>query len=713
MKLLSGFALSFLFLGSHAVPAQNLDLPTGRQLVGTPPGHPQRLNSLPISMAVSPGGRFLVTVNAGFGTFESKYEQSLAVLDTRTGALRDFPDARTHPRLPESLYSGLAFSPGGRHIYASMASMSAPEGNDKGSPGNGIAVYSFQDGSIAPERFLPIPLQQLAPGRTTQLPGGKPGGKAIPYPAAIAVLGAGKDEKLLVANNLADNVVLLDATSGKIERSFDLSESAAVPATYPIALAVDKDGKRAFAALWNASQVVELDLKSGKVGRKLDLLKPSNPIAAGTHPSAFAFSPGGNTLYVALSNRDAVAAIDVRGHRFAVRGYFDTRLPGQSYFGAEPVALAVNADGSRVYAANMGSDAIAVLDPAKLTHEAAAKGMAEPAGFVPTEWMPISMAFSGGKLYVATDKGKGTGPNNFAQRMTPGERPRGGNTYIATLLYGSLASIDAAEIDENLARWTDVVLVSNRMKAALQKIAFANGASSPIRHIVYIIKENRTYDQILGDLAQNGKPVGNGDAALAMYGEAVTPNEHKLALQFGVLDNFFDSGEVSGDGHVWSNAAIGTDYLEKTWQINYRNGERPYDFEGVVADGYPLTQNIPDVNQPASGYLWGNLAAHGKTYYHFGEYISSTFCNQKAVADPKLGPMLSGPQCAEKEVAPGQTLPAAWGGGVNRWPWAIPLLAADTATKPELVGHFAPEAPDFNLAIPDQIRVNVFLKHFA
>jgi DNA-binding beta-propeller fold protein YncE len=718
MRLKSAFGVaaaalfSSLQYGSAQSTAGTVDLPSSKQLIGEAPGSPQRLNSLPVTMAVSPDGRYVVTVNDGYGTYESKYEQSLAVYDTRSGKLTDFPDARTHPRLPETLYSGLAFSRDGTHVYASMASMSAPSGNGNGSPGNGIAVYSFHGGAIAPERFLPIPLQQLAPGRTTQLLGNKQGNQAIPYPAAIVNLGTGKDEKLLVADNLADNVVLLDAASGKIEKSFDLSESAAVPATYPIALAVDKDGGRAFVALWNASQVVELDLKSGKVGRKLDLLKPSNPVAAGTHPSALAFSPGGKTLYVALSNRDAVAAIDVRGHRFAVRGYFDTRLPGQSYFGAEPVAVAVNADGSRLYAANMGSDAVAVLDPAKLTHAAARKGMIEPDGFVPTEWMPISMLFSGGKLYVATDKGTGTGPNDFAQRSVPGQPLRHGNAYIGTLLYGSLASIDESEIGMNLAHWTDVVLASNRMKAAQQTIAFADGSASRIKHIVYIIKENRTYDQILGDLKQNGRPVGNGDAALAMYGEAVTPNEHKLALQFGVLDNFFDSGEVSGDGHVWSNAAIGTDYLEKNWQINYRNSQRPYDFEGVVADGYPLEQNIPDVNQPASGYLWSNLAAHGKSYYHFGEYISSTFCDQKAVADPKLGPMLAGVQCAQKAIAPGQTLPAAWGGGMNKWPWAIPLLAADTPTKPELVGHFAAEAPDFNLRVPDQIRVDIFLRHF-
>ena len=136
----------------------------------------------------------------------------------------------------------------------------------------------------------------------------------------------------------------------------------------------------------------------------------------------------------------------------------------------------------------------------------------------------------------------------------------------------------------DLTAATAEVLEWNRMKAAEEKIAFAGGAN-PIRHVIYIIKENRTYDQIFGDLEKDGKAVGNGDASLAMYGASVTPNQHKLALQFGVLDNFFDSGEVSGDGHVWSNAAIGTDYLEKVWQQNYRNAQRTYDFEGVVSAG--------------------------------------------------------------------------------------------------------------------------------
>jgi len=699
--------------------AQTIDLPTSKQLMEPVPGHPQRINSLPMSMAVSPDGRYVVILNAGYGTFEADYDQSLAVLDTRTGALADFPDTRTLAEdAQQTLYSGLAFSRDGSRLYASMGSETDPLGEKKDSTGSGVAVYSFSEGKIAPERMIRLPLQQLAAGRKTRLIGEKEGDRGLPFPAAIAVIDAAGAEKLLVAGNLSDDVLAIDPASGKIEHRYDLSESDAVPSTYPIALAVSKDGQRAFVALWNASEIVELDLSKNTVGRKLALLKPSNPIAPGTHPCALELSPDGKTLYVALANRDAVAAVNVGGGEFSVNGYFDTRLPGQSYFGAEPEALAINAAGSRLYVANAITDSVAVFDTGKLTRAAAKRGMVAPIGFIPTEWMPMSMAFipsaAGGKLYVATAKGKGTGPNNFAQRETEETKKRkyhSDSTYIGTLLYGSLAAIDAAEADRELPQWTAAVLESNRMKAAAEKIAFASGARDRIKHVIYIIKENRTYDQILGDLKQNGKPVGNGDASLTMYGQAITPNEHKLALQFGVLDNFYDSGEVSGDGHVWSNAAIGSDYLEKTWQQDYRSSQRTYDFEGVVADNYPLLQKIPDVNEPASGYLWGNLAAHGKTYYHFGEFISTTFCNEARVNDPQMGPLLEGHDCAHKAVGPGETFPAAWGGGVNKWPWPIPLIAANVATKPELVGHFAEEYPDFDTSVPDQVRVEVFLRH--
>ena len=668
-------------------------------------------------MAVSPDARYVVTVNAGYGTFESNYMQSLAVLDTRTGTVADFPDADTLGRAKQTLYSGLAFSRDGKRLYASMGSEADPLGTMSGDTGSGVVVYGFSDGKIVRQRMMKIPLQQLAAGRKTMLIGGKEGDKGVPFPAAIAVLRGpaedGKLERLLVADNLSDDVLLMDAATGKVETRFDLSENDAVPSTYPVALAVSKDETRAFVALWNASEVVELDLKKGTVGRKLTLLKPESAIAPGTHPCALEISPDGKTMYVALANRDAVAAVNVGADQFSVKGYFDTRLPQQTYFGAEPEALALSPDGSRLYVANAISDAIAVMDTTKLAGKAAKEGMVEPIGFMPTEWMPMSTSFTGGKLYVATAKGKGTGPNNFPQRQVPGQRGgrQGSSTYVATLLYGSLAVLDVKGMEQELPKWTAEVLESNRMKAAEEKIQFADGKPDHIKHVIYIIKENRTYDQIFGDLKRNGKPVGNGDPSLTMYGAEITPNEHKLALQFGVLDNFYDSGEVSGDGHVWSTAAIGTDYLEKTWQQNYRGGERTYDFEGVVAEGYPLLQKIPDVVEPASGYLWGNMSRHGKTHYNFGEYIASTFCDVRKSGSSQEGPMLEGLHCEQTAVKPGEAIPEEWGGGLNKWPWPIPRLAKNIPTKPELVGHFAPESPDFNLRVPDQIRAQIMLKH--
>ncbi len=713
------FFLMAVAIAAGQLVAQTHDLPTSKQLIEPVPGAPQKINSLPMSIAVSPDRRYVVAIDAGYGTFESRYMQSLTVLDTQTGALADFPDDRTLARRDkQTLYSGLAFSRDGSHLYASLGSLTDPEGKGKNDTGSGIIVYKFSSGRIEPERFIHLPLEKLAAGRKTRLIGERDGDLGVPFPAAIAVVGLNGSEKLLVAENYSDDVLLQDAGTGAIEHRFDLAENDFVPSTFPGALILSHDGHRAFVALWNSSEIVELDLTKESVGRKLALLKPSDPVVPGSHPCDFALTADGKTLYVALANRDAVAAVNVEGDRFSVKGYFDTRLPGQSYFGAEPLAVALNGNGSRLYVANMASDAVAVINTRKLTAKAARAGMVEPDGFVPTEWLPFSMAFlpagSGGTLYVATAKGQGTGPNNYRQHETPEMHSlhyRADRTYIGTLLYGSLASIKESEIENNLPQWTDEVLRSNRMKAEAEKIPFAGSGEGRIKHVIYIIKENRTYDQVLGDLQQDGKPVGNGDPSLTMYGAAVTPNIHKLALQFGVLDNFFDSGEVSGDGHVWSNAAIGSEYLEKTWQQSYRGDQRFYDFEGVVAAGYPLLQRIPDVNEPQSGYLWGDLAAHGKTYYHFGEFISTVFCDQAAASDPQLGPMLQGRPCARKAVAPGENLPPEWGGGVNKWPWPIPLISANTATKPQLVGHFAEEAPDFNLAVPDQIRVDIFMRH--
>ena len=743
--MLSGslFASRLLLLSLLSVPAlaqAPIDLPTSKQLEPALPGSPARTNSLPMSLVVSPDGVYAATLNAGYGVAESNYDQSVLVVNLKTGEQLDFPDARTQARTAhQTLYQGLAWGSDGRHLYASLASLTAPTGNGADQTGNAIAVYKFEGGKLTPERLIPIPLQKLAPGRQQNVfHQAVAAGMAIPYPSGLWIVpglesspgsgsglgsGASPDsavtphaDRLLVADNLSDDVLLLDTATGSTIARFDLSRSKSVPAAYPITVTATRDGTRGFVALWNDSAVAELDLThpglDGRVLGRMTLLGPKVPTAAGSHPASLALSPDERHLYVALANRDMAAELTLSptGSRpMRVTAYFDTKLPGQTYFGAVPDALALSPDGRRLFVANASSDAVAVYRLAPEKAEAGLRAM-RPEGFLPTGWYPSALAATDSELLVATAKGQGTGPNNMPQRNMPAGSARA-STYIGTLLYGSFARVPLAGLDGQLAPLTEEVVRDNRLKAAEEKIAFHTGAN-PIRHILYIIKENRTYDQILGD-----EPAGNGDPKLTMYGRSITPNEHKLAEQFGILDNFYDSAEVSGDGHVWSNAAITSDYTEKTWQQSYRGGERSYDYEGEVSNGYPILEGIPDVNEPASGYLWTNLARHGKSLYHFGEYISTTFCVEAPSTAKQTSPTEGTPEptatgCAKPAIHKGEPLPANYGGGLSPYPWAIPMIDKNVATKPELRGHFDPAYPDFAIAFPDQLRVEEFLTKF-
>jgi DNA-binding beta-propeller fold protein YncE len=696
--------------------AQTLNLPTSKQIIGPVPGSPQQLNSFPMTAVWSPDHRYLALVNAGFGTVESNYEQSIAILDTTTGKLTDYPEPRTEERAPQTYYSGIAFSADGTQLYVSFDSLTDPEGGKDDETGNAIGVYRFTGDALTPERTIPVPPRPLTAGKVQHHGTMKlPEDQAIPAPTGLAVVkGDDGGEKLMVADEYSDDALLFDAASGKLERRFDLSSGPIIPSTYPIAVTASADGRRAWVALWNGSAVAELDLRAGKVVQQLPLLPPLHSWFPSSHPMAMTLSHDGKTLYVALANRDRIAAVAVGGASMQIKALYPTRLPGQAYFGAMPDAVAVADDGTTLYAANSGSDAVAVID---LNAKPGSGAYHVPIGFIPTEWYPTALALDGDHLYVATAKGEGTGPNAAPQpapaKPTPGEEKElhRGHTYIATMLHGSLATIDVADARSHLKELTEQALQSNLMYAAQKRIEF-QGGGNPIRHVIYIIKENRTYDQILGDLG-----VGDGDPSLTMYGEDITPNLHALAKQFGVIDNFYDSGEVSGDGHVWSNAAITSDYTERTWQIDYRGGQRPYDFEGVTEDGYPLLEHIPDVNEPASGYLWTDLARHHKTLYHFGEYISTEFCDQSGTAPPVQLPQQGGtPEghhiCVHPYIHKGDPVPANYGGGISPYPWPIPLIYKNIPTKPELVGHFDPLYPDFNLSFPDQLRVNEFLVHF-
>ena len=356
--------------------------------------------------------------------------------------------------------------------------------------------------------------------------------------------------------------------------------------------------------------------------------------------------------------------------------------------------MALSRDGKRLYAASASLDAVAVFNSAVTE---------SPIGFIPTEWYPSALAVAGNDLLIATAKGESSGPNNMQATVQTGLHPSV-HPYIPTLIGGSLQRLSQGDIDKNLPAYTRQVEEDNLLHSKPDKIAFRSGRN-PIRHVIYILKENRTYDQIFGDL-----PAGDGDPSLTMYGADITPNQHKLALQFGVLDNFYDSGEVSANGHLWSDGSATSDYIEKIWPILYRGSERPEDF------GDSLDQGLPDMDDPGTGFLWDNLAKHNFTYRIYGEMTAVDWCQDEKATSPREGrPSPASSACPSAEIKKGDQLPANLGnprGGPSPWPWPVPRLKEVRATKAAQRDHFDPLFPDFDVDYPDQLRADEFLREF-
>ncbi|MGC2059853.1 MAG: phosphoesterase, partial [Candidatus Sulfotelmatobacter sp.] len=688
---------------------------TSKWLTVPSPGRIGSTNSFPATIAISPNGRYAALLNDGYGTQDTLGTQSIAVLDLKTNRLADYPDKRFGENAHQSYFLGLVFGSDGKHLYASVGSITDPSGEKEGDTGNGIAVYKFHGGKVEADRFIPIGPQTLAAEKKVSIELRKTAaGTAIPYPAGLALAGGGHQgghkDQLLVANNLSDNAVLLDVASGKVLQRFDLSTNDLVPSSFPYTCVATRDGRRAWCSLWNASRVAELDLTDGKVVRWIKLKEPDDPLAPGSHPTAMLLSPDERLLYVALSNVDAVAVVLTEpGALFYL---FRTTSRDQKTAGTYPIALAQSADGDKLFVADASLNAVGVLDVSGVVRGLAPEFVSYgPIGFIPTDWYPSALAVHGDDLLIATAKGEGTGPNNGVGK-TEWEMKRHDHPYIPTLLRGSIARLNIPSTLEKLGELTRTVESDNLLHADPGTIQFAGG-KNPIKHVIYVIKENRTYDQILGDLK-----AGNGDSRLTMYGADITPNEHMLALQFGVLDNFYDSGEVSGDGHLWSTAAITSDYNEKTWQIAYRGKERTYDFQGTVAGEYPLDHKEGDIDDPATGFLWDNLARHGVSYRDYGEYVNAEWCNKlPRASSPKQGtPSQEEAACPRTNVEKGGDLEPNVGnprGGSSPWPWAVPLFKGVKATKAELRDHFDPLYPDFNTDYPDQLRADEFLNEFA
>ncbi len=678
--------------------SRRVNLPTSKMLTVPVPGFIARTNSFPATIALSPNGRYAALLNQGYGLEERGIRQSIAILDLSNNQLRDFPDDRLRgdeKTTAQTYFIGLAFSTDGNRLYASMAAATE----------NGIAIYKFADGEVAPERFIPIPAQRVAPGKTIVLDTDKnPAGTASAYPAGLAVLSSGAGDHLLVSNNLSDNVLLLDVSSGRVVQSFDVSTSKYIPAAYPYTVIANRAGTKAWASLWNGSSVAELDLKKGRITRHIALARPADPVAAGSHPTAMLLNHGEDTLYVALSNAavaksDGVAAVDLK--RGSLRRIYRAALDSNDQPGAASVAIALSADEKHLYVAAASLNAIAVFET-KSNPSSDPAAVELPVGFVPTEWYPSALALTGDDLLIASAKGDSSGPNSMQAKVQTGLHPNP-HPYIATLIGGAIQRLSVDDIRANLATYTRQVEDNNLVRSN-PKIEFAGG-KNPIRHVIYILKENRTYDQIFGDLG-----VGDGDSSLTMFGAEVTPNEHKLALQFGVLDNFYDSGDVSANGHLWSDGSATSDYMEKIWHIIYRGAQRPGD------PGNTLDQDLPTMDDPGTGFLWDNLAKHHFTYRIYGEMLDSAWCTDEKVASPREGtPSPVSAACPSAEIKPGETLLASRSnptGGPSPWPWAIPRLKSIRPTKAAQRDHIDPLFADFAVEYPDQLRADEFLREF-
>ena len=692
LSLLLPFFPSCLYGQTLNPPAA---LPNGR-LLGDVPGHPRGINNLATAAALSPDGRFVVFLHSGYGAYsdDGKHNyQSLSVLNVATDTLADFPELRLDHSAHQTYFLGLAFSLDGKHLYASMASYTDPLGKKENDTGNGITVYSFDEGKISPEKFLPLtPRPSLPRGKVR-----RDEFKDVTYPAGLSVGKVAGEERLLIASHHSDEALLLNPADGKVVFRFDLSTYKRIPGSLPYTAVITADGKRGYVSLWNASTVAELDLLRGKVLRKIALGKPSSALAGGSHPTALLLNRDSSLLFVALTNRDQIVTLETRTNKVVFT--LSTKPPGQTYGGSDPQSLALSSDEKVLFSANAISDSVSVFNLD--SHEAA--------GFIPTEWYPTVVAATSRDLLIASAKGHGSGPN-----PTPMGKNNDGTPdypYVLGMTRGSLARLPIAEITDNLPRFTKQTQERNSIRGNADQVAFASGKNK-IKHVIYIIKENRTYDQVFGDLG-----VGNGDPSLTMYGAEITPNQHALAKQFGVLDNFYVSGDVSGDGHVWSTSASVSDYIAKTIPVAYRGAEHTYDSEGTLLEGISVEDELPDAGEPTGGYLWKNFATHGVSYRHYGEYIVSHWCNAKeANTSPTAGPpKIEGVQCKRTVIKKGEPLEKNVGeprGGPSPYSWDIPVLAKNIAAESELRGHFDPLFPDFEVTYPDQLRVDEFLNEF-
>ena len=651
----------------------------------------------PDNLGPGKGGRYLIAVNSGYGvqftTGGNKGQQSLSVIDLNASRGPAVIQNVYFPS-PQSANVGAVFSPNSEDgVYPLYVS---------GGFENKIWIFRF-----TPTSQTPITPTSSGPDTTVTAPfidvtpfsnvanSPRYNSSHVPvYPTGIAL--SPDASTLYVANNLGDSLGIISDINGERRLTRVELKRTSNPDhnTYPYGVILKSDAapssansfranghvQKIYVSCWNDSSVAVIDAKAPE---------KVSYISVGRHPTKLLMSADEKLLFVANSNDDSVSMIDTSTDKEVER--INVRLSENVPPGNSPEGLALN--GSDLFVANSHSNSVAVVKlagakqseswasgPAADKEEDAEEQRVDEArskvrGFIPAGQYPSAIAVVGNMIFVGNGKGTGlensslvvnnTGrvPNAPNDRFPAGTGRGGGQggQYSASLVVGNISAITSPD-DPSLARYTQQVMRNNGLLGQPQTMLFAG--RSPIKHVIYVIKENRTYDQVFGDLEKSGDGTkADGDSTLAIFGggvaaarpdgkkQYIAPNHHALAQRFGLFDRFFVNSEASPDGHSWATAAFSTDYVDKAFRWNYSSRGRTYDYEGFNRlPNYEPIRNTPsmfgpnvnaeqvsnymrryipylhgsrDVAEPSTLYLWDAAMRAGLTYRNYGEFIAT------------------------------------------------------------------------------------------
>jgi sugar lactone lactonase YvrE len=533
--------------GQVQLPNQWSLRPVGKQVV---------LGDFPVNLALHPTGRWLAALHAGYGTHE------VTVVDLTKG--REHVTCRVPVR---QTFYGLTFSPDGKTLYASGGEFEA------------VHAFPFDSGLLAGHRTI-----RVAGVKDKFVVGG------------VALDREGRT--LFAAGTWGHAVCIVPLADPEKKRTVPLGKDS-----YPYACLPEPGGKRLFVSLWGKSSVAVVDPARGK-------LLATWPTES--HPTEMALSPDGKVLFVACANSTKVSVLDVKRAGKAVETIHCALYPGAPA-GNTPSSLSLTPDGEVLFVANADANNLAAFNVSE-------PGKAKPLGFIPVGWYPTCVRYNRAdkRIYVANGKGLSSRAN--PQGPQPGLRELPSVTqYIGGLFRGTLSILDMPN-PRQMARHSKQAYACSPLRPDAgvvggwtegNPVPRKVGESSPIKYVIYVIKENRTYDQVFGDVTK-----GNGDPGLCLFGEKVTPNHHKLARAFVLLDNFYVDGEVSADGHQWSMGAYATDFVEKVWPLTYRGSPLK------KLPEYPSEGAVDSMARPAGGYLWDRCKEAGVSYRSYGEWIT-------------------------------------------------------------------------------------------